>query len=255
MKSCRWSGSSFLYVASKREAWSAFRHLTVKHADVQSPFLLVIVWQYRTRHNLTNVSVWLMCQLKTKGKRLVSRCHEWVLLLWLSSIWLCWKGTQKVLLIAQAPPGLLEWKKNKQHTVEREGINIRKLGDKQELWDSRIYIYELKWSGSVSGLSQSFFYGYFRVCLQRANCCGCCGEYRCFRFEWQVVIYADLCSWSEPLHENRISYYSMLEYKQSHFKWNTYEWNSIHPVSKPLAHMYELKTCFKKGQTCFYTLF
>lgn len=44
-----------------------------------------------------------------------------------------------------------------EQTAHREGINIRKLGDKQELWDSRIYIYELKWSGSVSGLSQSFF--------------------------------------------------------------------------------------------------
>lgn len=85
-----------------------------------------------------------------------------------------------------------------EQTAHREGINIRKLGDKQELWDSLIYIYELKWSGSVSGLSQSFFYGYFRVFLQRANCCGC----------WENTGVSDLSDrwWSMQMNATRVSH-------------------------------------------------
>ncbi|CAB1448528.1 unnamed protein product [Pleuronectes platessa] len=43
---------------------------------------------------------------------------------------------------------------------------------------------------------------------------GGCGGSRCSRFEWQVVIYADLCSRSEPPDKSITSYYSEPESKR-----------------------------------------
>lgn len=63
-----------------------------------------------------------------------------------------------------------------------------------------------------SGLSLYSFYGYFRVFCSEPAGCGHRRGSRCFRFEWQVVIYADLCSQSEPPNKSIISYYS-----ESHF--------------------------------------
>lgn len=43
---------------------------------------------------------------------------------------------------------------------------------------------------------------------------GHCRGSRCLRYEWQVVIYADLCSRREPLDRFIISHYSAEESKR-----------------------------------------
>lgn len=110
----------------------------------------------------------------------------------------------------------------KESRINVSGINVIKVGYIQELWNILMNVSGIKCLNSDVGkiwfwAELVFFYGYFRVFCSEPAGGGRCGGSRCFRFEWQVVIYADLCSQSEPPDKSIISYYSMQESNESHF--------------------------------------
>lgn len=139
---------------------------------------------------------------------------EWVLLLETFSVWLCWTGIQESSSHSSINPWTAGMRVEKRAWLRERAINIRRVGNIQELWNV-MNVYRIKCLSSDVGKVAFwfwaelgfFFYGYFSVFCSEPAGGGHCGGSRCFRFEWQVVIYADLCSHSEPLDKSIIFFF------------------------------------------------
>lgn len=115
------------------------------------------------------------------------------------------------------------WEKKKEHKRERDkysrsGVHTGAMRCSYECAkDKRFKLRCGNGAGFAPRLSQYYFYGYFSAFCSEPAGGQLGGGSRCFTFEWQVVIYADLCSQSEPRDKSIIYYKTRPESKGSHF--------------------------------------